>query len=68
MQDENNINYVLKKTTTGTKKCFIEVIQANERYSIIRPYSVEKLKELGIDISKYDGIEAYDNIMLYPKK
>jgi len=68
LEDENNVNYVLKKTTTGTKKCFIEVLKTNEKYSIIRPYSVEKLKELGIDISKYDGLEVYDNIMLYPKK
>lgn len=68
LEDENQSKYVLKKTGTGTTKCFIKVLKTNNKYSIISSYSAEDLKTLGIDISIYQGIEVYDTIMLYPKK
>ena len=68
LEDETQSKYVLKKTATGTTKCYIKIKKTNDKYSIISSYSVEDLKSLGIDESKYKGIEVYDTIMLYPKK
>lgn len=68
LEDETQSKYVLKKTTTGTTKCYIKIKKTNDKYSIISSYSTEDLKALGIDESKYKGIEVYDTIMLYPKK
>ena len=68
LEDETQSKYVLKKTTTGTTKCYIKVKKTNDKYSIISSYTADDLKALGIDESKYKGIEVYDTIMLYPKK
>ena len=68
LEDETQSKYVLKKTTTGTTKCYIKVKKTNDKYSIISSYTADDLKALGIDEAKYKGIEVYDTIMLYPKK
>lgn len=68
LEDETQSKYVLKKTATGTTKCYIKVKKTNDKYSIISSYTADDLKALGIDESKYKGIEVYDTIMLYPKK
>lgn len=68
VEDENHSKYVLRKTSTGTTKCYIKILKTNEKYSIISSYSVEDLMVLGIDASSYKGISVYDTIMLYPKK
>lgn len=68
LEDETQSKYVLKKTATGTTKCYIKVKKTNDKYSIISSYTADDLKALGIDESKYKGIDVYDTIMLYPKK
>ena len=68
LEDETQSKYVIKKTATGTTKCYIKVKKTNDKYSIISSYTAEDLKALGIDESKYKGIDVYDTIMLYPKK
>ena len=68
LEDENNLKYVVKKTTTGTTKVLVKILKTNDQYSIISTYSSDDLKELGIDSSTYRGIDAYDTIMLYPKE
>ena len=64
--EENGLNYVEKKTTTGKTKILIKVLKTNNKYSIISKYSKEDLEALGIDISQYEDIDMYDTIMLYP--
>ena len=68
LEDEVQSKYVLKKTATGTTKCYIKVKKTNDKYSIISSYTLDDLKALGIDESTYKGINVYDTIMLYPKK
>lgn len=68
LEDENNLKYVVRKTTTGTVNVFVKVLKKNTQYSIISTYSSDDLKELGIDSSTYRGIDVYDTIMLYPEK
>ena len=66
LEDNNQLRYVLKKTTTGLKKCYIKVLKTNDNYSIISSYSNDDLSALGLDASTYEGIDIYDSIMLYP--
>ena len=68
LEDEAQSKFVLKKTATGTTKCYIKVKKTNDKYSIISSYTLDDLKALGIDESTYKGINVYDTIMLYPKK
>ncbi len=68
LEDDTQSKYVLKKTATGTTKCYIKVKKTNDKYSIISSYTLDDLKALGIDESTYKGINVYDTIMLYPKK
>ena len=68
LEDENHSKYVLRKTITGTTKCYIKIKKTNERYSIIGSYTIEDLQALGIDTNNYRGIDVYDVIMMYPKK
>lgn len=68
LEDENHSKYVLRKTLTGTTKCYIKIKKTNERYSIIGSYTIEDLQALGIDTNNYRGIDVYDVIMMYPKK
>ena len=68
LEDENRLKYVYKKTSTGNEKTYVKVLKTNEQYSIISSYTNEDLKDLKIDISSYNGIKVYDNIVLYPKK
>lgn len=68
LEDENHSKYVLRKTMTGTTKCYIKIKKTNERYSIIGSYTIEDLQALGIDTNNYRGIDVYDVIMMYPKK
>lgn len=66
LEDNNQLKYVLKKTATGLKKCYIKVLKTNDNYSIISSYSNDDLSALGLDTSTYEGIDIYDTIMLYP--
>ena len=68
LEDENHSKYVLRKTITGTTKCYIKIKKTNERYSIIGSYTIEDLQALGIDTNNYRGIDVYDVIMMYRKK
>lgn len=68
LEDENHSKYVLRKTITGTTKCYIKIKKTNEKYSIIGSYTIEDLQALGIDSNNYRGIDVYDVIMMYPKK
>ena len=68
LEDENHSKYVLRKTMTGTTKCYIKIKKTNEKYSIIGSYTIEDLQALGIDSNNYRGIDVYDVIMMYPKK
>ena len=67
LEDENNLKYVVKKTSTGTSKVYVKVLKKNDQYSIISNYSSDDLKNLGLDSSEYDGIDVYDTILMYPE-
>ena len=67
LEDENNLKYVVQKTSTGTTKVLVKVLKKNDQYSIISNYSSDDLDELGIDSSTYTGIEVYDTILMYPE-
>ncbi len=65
--DENNLKYIVKKTSTGLVNIFVKILKTNGQYSIISTYSSDDLKELGIESSNYRGIDVYDTILLYPE-
>jgi putative membrane fusion protein len=68
LDGEDNLKYVVKKTTTGTTNILVKVLKKNDQFSIISTYSSDDLKNLGIDSSTYRGIDVYDTIMMYPQK
>ena len=65
-KDENDLSYVIKKTSGGNKKVLVKILKANDKYSIVSKYSAEDLQALNINISDYDGISAYDTLRMYP--
>ena len=67
LEDENNLKYVVRKTSTGTSNVYVKVLKKNDQYSIISNYSSDDLKNLGLDSSDYEGIDVYDTILMYPE-
>lgn len=70
IQDEKGLNYVIRQRLGEISKVLIKVQKTNENYSIISTYTTEELTELGYtkeQISAYNKIKLYDEILLYPK-
>lgn len=70
IQDENNLNYVIRQRLGYLEKVLVKIETASENYSIITSYRTIELSELGYtkeEITTYKKIKLYDEILLYPK-
>lgn len=70
IQDEKNLNYVIRQRLGVLEKVLVKVEKVSENYSIITTYRMQELTELGYtedEISSYKKIKLYDEILLYPK-
>lgn len=70
IQDEKNLNYVIRQRLGVLEKVLVKVEKVSENYSIIATYRMQELTELGYtedEISSYKKIKLYDEILLYPK-
>ncbi len=66
LEDEKGLKYVVRKKTNQNEKVIVKVLKRNDKYSIITTYNTDELKALNIDIEKYNKIQQYDTILLYP--
>ena len=63
------LNYVVRNRAGYLSELLVNVKKQGEKYSIVEPYSSEKLKELGFsssEIINYRRLIMYDEILLYP--
>ena len=66
----DDLNYVVRNRAGYLSKILVNVKKQGEKYSIVKPYSTDELKELGFsneEITKYKKISLYDEILLNPK-
>ena len=66
---ENGLSYVAKMDGNKQKKMLVKIIRENEKYSIVRPYTLQELTELGFneeEVNKMDKISLYDEIVINP--
>ena len=50
-------------------KILVNIIKQGDKYSIVKPYTTDELKELGFsneEINTYKKISLYDEIILNP--
>lgn len=67
--EENELKYVVRNRAGYLSKILVKVTKTGEKYSIVKPYSTEELKELGFsskEIVTYKKISIYDEILLNP--
>jgi len=65
----NDLNYVVRNRAGYLSKILVNVKKQGEKYSIVKPYSTDELKELGFsneEITKYKRIILYDEILIEP--
>lgn len=64
--EENNLKYVMKKTSKGNEKILVKILRKNDNYSIVSSYSSEDLQQLGVDSSENTKLNVYDTILVSP--
>ena len=64
--EENNLKYVMKKTSKGNEKILVKILRKNDNYSIVSSYSLEDLQQLGVDSSENTKLNIYDAILISP--
>lgn len=67
--NENELNYVIRNRAGYLDKLLVKVVRQGEKYSLVKPYNTEGLKELGYssnEIISYKKITLYDEIVLNP--
>lgn len=64
--EENNLKYVMKKTSKGNEKILVKILRKNDNYSIVSSYSLEDLQQLGVDSSENTKLNIYDAILVSP--
>ena len=68
IEDEKGLSYLIR-TGSNMTKLLVKIVNKNENYSIVSPYSTEELTELGLsqdEIKSYKKIKLYDEILLFP--
>jgi len=71
LEDENGMNYIVRKRVGYSDNILVKVLKVAENYSIIENYTSLELKELGYstqEISSMKSISLYDEILLNPSK
>lgn len=64
--EENNLKYVMKKTSKGNEKVLVKILRKNENYSIVGSYSSDDLKKLEIEYDENAKLNVYDTILVSP--
>ena len=64
--EDNNLKYVMKKTSKGNEKILAKILRKNDNYSIVSSYSLEDLQQLGVDSSENTKLNIYDAILISP--
>lgn len=67
--EQDGLNYVVRNRAGYLSKLLVNVTEKGEKYSIVEPYTNEKLKEFGYTSDKiinYKKITLYDEILLRP--
>lgn len=64
--EENNLKYVMRKTSKGNEKVLVKILRKNDNYSIVSSYSSEDLQQLGVDSSENTKLNVYDAILVSP--
>ncbi len=70
IEDEKGLSYLIR-TGSNMTKLLVKIVNKNENYSIVSPYSTEELTELGLsqdEIKSYKKIKLYDEILLFPSQ
>ena len=66
---ENDLAYVVRNRAGYLNKLLVKVKREGEKYSIVKPYDTEELKELGFsneEIISYKKISLYDEVIINP--
>ena len=66
---DGELNYVVRNRAGYLSKLLVKVKRQGEKYSIVKPYTEEELKDLGFeneDIVSYKKISIFDEILLNP--
>lgn len=74
--EKDGLQYVVRKRAGYSKKVLIKTAKSgsgkeakNDKYSIIKNYTIDELKDLGLsnsEINAYKGISLYDEIIMNP--
>lgn len=67
--EKDGLNYVVKNTAGYLSKLLVKIEASNDKYSIVKTYSTDQLKEIGFtskDINSYKKITIYDEILMSP--
>lgn len=65
--EENELYYVIRNRSGYTDKILIKVVNQNKDYAIIKNYSSEELKEMGMSVDEIQNrktISVYDEIIV----
>lgn len=65
----DGLKYVVRNRAGYLSKILVNVIKQGDKYSIVKPYTTDELKELGFtsgEINTYKKISIYDEIILNP--
>ena len=66
---ENDLAYVVRNRAGYLSKLLVKVKREGEKYSIVEPYDIEELKELGFsneEIISYKKVSLYDEVIINP--
>ena len=66
---KDDLAYVIRNRAGYLSKILVKVKKEGEKYSIVRAYTTEELKELGFsteEIISYKKISLYDEVLLNP--
>lgn len=67
--DVDGLKYVVRNRAGYLSKILVNIIKQGDKYSIVKPYTTDELKELGFsneEINTYKKISLYDEIILNP--
>lgn len=66
----NDLNYVVRNRAGYLSEILVNVVKQGEKYSIVKPYTTDQLKELGFsneEIIQMKNIAIYDEILISPR-
>ena len=71
IKEREGLQYIVRNRAGYLSELLVKIDKSNDKYSIVRPYTTEELKEMGYDTNKilnYRKITVYDEIVLNIKE